>query len=298
MKEATHMITELFQALVFPGFAAAFIFGFLYQGVLRKTTARMQSRRGPPVWQPFIDFAKLMTKENIEPADSFGPLMAISPVISFAAALTVVLFLPIGGAAVISFGFSLFLVIYLLILSGVFFALGGLASSSPFGSLGAAREIMQMISIEFPFIISLVTAGVLTNFTVRPLNMLQFPFAFIAFIVCLQARLALPPFHIQDAEQEVVAGPLTEYSGPRLAMAELGKATTLWVMISLGAVLFLGADSLITFAAGSIILFAIVILARVVFARLKLDQSFRLFWLVIGPLAVIDLVRVLLGLYV
>jgi NADH-quinone oxidoreductase subunit H len=110
-------------------------------------------------------------------------------------------------------------------------------------------------------------------------------------------KLSLPPFHIPEAEQEIVAGPLTEYSGPRLAMFELARGTAFWVLISLGAVFFLGASNLVNFAVNSLVLLAILIIFRVVFARLRITNAFRLYWFVIGPLAVIDLIRVITGLY-
>lgn len=291
------MITELFHALVFPGFLAAFLIGFLYMGILRKISAHMHHRIGPPVWQPFIDFVKLMSKEDIRPRDSFGSLMTLSPIVIFAAMMTVLLFIPVGRFFMLSFEGSMFVVIYFLIMAGIFFAFAGRASGSPFGSVGSIREITQIFAIELPFIISLLTVGYLNAFDIKPFLALQFPFAFFAFLVSLQGKLALPPFHIQEAESEIVAGPMTEFSGPSLAMLELGKSVSVWVLISLGAVMFMGANSLLTFAVSSLILLFLVVVIRNVFGRLKIDQSFRLLWFVIGPLALIDLLRVILGLY-
>jgi formate hydrogenlyase subunit 4 len=291
------MIDILFQALVFPGFLAALVIGFFYQGILRKVSAHMHHRIGPPIWQPFLDWIKLLSKENIEPSKSIGFLMTLCPIVSFAATLTVILFIPIGSFGLISFEGNLIMVIYFLILSSVFFAIAGFSSGNPFGSVGSIREITQIFSYEFPFIVSLITMGLFTNFTIQPFLAWQFPFALLAFITSLQGKLALPPFHIQEAEQEIVAGPLTEYSGPRLAMFELSKAINFWVLLSLGSVLLLGAINLLSFAINSIVLLFLVIVMRTIFARLRISQSFRLFWFVIGPLALIDLVRVLIGFY-
>ncbi len=291
------MFEILFQALVFPGFIASFVIGFLYAGIVRKIAAHMHHRIGPPVWQPFLDFVKLMSKENITKKGSVDFLMTFSPVISFASMLTVIAFVPVAGSGMLSFGGSVFVVIYLLVMSSAFLALAGFATGNPFGSVGSIREITQLVSYEFPFIVSLITVGFLTGFEIVPYFALHFPFAFFAFLAGVLGKLSLPPFHIPEAEQEIVAGPLTEYSGPRLAMFELARAVGFWVLISLGAVFFLGAGDLVTFAVNSLALLAVLIVFRVIFARLRISSAFRLYWFVIGPLAVIDLVRVVAGFY-
>lgn len=291
------MLEILFQALIFPGFLAALAIGFLYEGIVRKIAAHAHHRIGPPVWQPFLDWVKLMSKENIQTKQGVGFLMTLCPIISFASLLTVILFIPIAGFGLFSFQGSLFMVIYFLIIYSAFFAIAGFATGNPFGYVGGVREITQMISYEFPFIVSLLTLGFLTGFEIVPFLSLHLPFAFLAFITGIQGKLCLPPFHIPEAEQEIVSGHMTEYSGPRLAMFELSKAIGFWVLISLGSVYFLGASNIVTFFVNSLLLLVLIIIIRTIFARLRIYQAFRLYWFVIGPLAVIDLVRVMVGFY-
>lgn len=291
------MFEMLFQALVFPGFLAAFVIGFLYLGIMRKVAAHMQHRIGPPIWQPFLDFFKLLSKENIQTKDSVGFLLTLCPIISFASVLTVIIFVPVAGFGMVSFQGSVFVVIYFLVMSSAFLALAGFATGNPFGSVGSIREITQLVSYEFPFVVSLITIGYLTGFEIIPYFSLHFPFAFLAFLTGVLGKLSLPPFHIPEAEQEIVAGPLTEYSGPRLAMFELARAVGFWVLISIGAVFFLGAGNIVMFAVNSLALLFVLIIFRVVFARLRISNAFRLYWFIIGPLAVIDLVRALVGFY-
>jgi NADH-quinone oxidoreductase subunit H len=112
------------------------------------------------------------------------------------------------------------------------------------------------------------------------------------------ASLSLPPFHISEAEQEIVGGPFAEYSGPRLALFSLAHAVKFWVIISLGVVMFLGGGTLEWFLIKSLALVIVLAVAKNVFARLRIDQSFRLLWLGIAPLALIDLVRVIFGIWV
>jgi len=288
-------ISLLFYILIFPGFLTAFIIGFLYMGIMRKIAARMQHRIGPPIWQPFFDFFKLMSKENITTKETVGLLATFCPIISFAAMLTVVMLLPIPGYTPLSFEGSLFVLIYFLIMSSVFFAIAGFAAGNPFASVGSIRELSQLFAYEFPFIIALVTIGVANAFSLTPYIAVNFPFALFAFFTSILGKLSLPPFHIPEAEQEIVAGPLTEYSGPRVAMFELVKAASYWVLISLGAVLFLGANNISMFVLASLSILILLIIFRVVFARLTISQAFRIYWFIIAPLALIDLIRALLG---
>jgi len=292
------MLQEIFFLLVFPGLLAAGFFGLLYEGLARKITARMQSRVGPPVWQPFLDFMKLMSKENITPRNGVGFLMTLCPVIAFASALSAIVFIPAAGFSPAVFSGNMLPVIYLLVIYTLSFAIAGWASGSPLGSVGSIRELTLLLSYEFPFIASLLTVGFMTGFTVSPFLALHFPLAFLAFIASVMASLSLPPFHVAEAEQEIVGGPLAEYSGPRLAMFSLAHAVKFWVLISLGAVMFLGGGTIEWFLIKSLFLVIVVAGAKTVFARLRIDQSFRLFWLVIGPLAVIDLIRAIFGIWV
>lgn len=289
------MINEIFFLLVFPGLLAAAFFGLLYEGIARKITARMQSRIGPPVWQPFFDWVKLMSKENITPRNGVSFVMTICPVIAFASALSAVVFIPVTGYSPASFSGNMLVVIYLLVVYTLSFAVAGWASGSPLGSVGSIRELTLLLSYEFPFIVSLLTIGFMTGFTISPFLAWQLPLAFFAFLVSVIGSLSLPPFHVPDAEQEIVGGPLVEYSGPRLGMFSLAKAVKFWVLISLGTVMFLGGGTIEWFLIKSLALVILVSVAKTVFARLRIDQTFRLFWLVIGPLALIDLIRVMFG---
>jgi NADH-quinone oxidoreductase subunit H len=155
-----------------------------------------------------------------------------------------------------------------------------------------------MISYELPFIISLLTVGFITGFVVSPFLAWEFPFAFAAFLLSVMGILSISPFHVPDAEQEIVGGLFAEYSGPRLGMFLLAKDVMLWSLVSIGAILFLGGGPFEWFLAKSLALLLAVIAIRVALARLRIDQVFRLFWLVIGPLAMIDLIRAIFGIWV
>jgi len=288
------MIEVLIHMFLFPGVVSSFFIGFVYMGIVRKLSARMQHRVGPPLWQPFLDWIKLMSKESTVPKTASEFLFTLSPIIAFASMLSVLVFLPIGSGHV-TFEGNLLVVIYLLMISSLAFVFAGFSSGSPFGFVGSIREIVQMFGYEFPFILSLLTVGLQTGFTLKPYFALGFPFATLGFILSLQGKLGLPPFHVPDAEQEIVAGPLVEYSGFRLGMFELVHAVRFWVLISLGAVMFFGSNGLLWFFINSFILLVIIVLLKVVFARIRIDHVFKFYWFVVGPLVVVDFLRSLLG---
>jgi NADH-quinone oxidoreductase subunit H len=290
------MLIEIFQLLVFPGLLLAALIGFLYEGILRKLLAHMHNRVGPPIWQPVLDFFKLMLKDSIRPTRA-SALFTLLPILAFSSVITVVFIIPIGGFQLIAFTGNLLVAIYLLIFSSLLYALAGWASSSPFGSIGSIREITQLFAYEFPLIVSLLTIGVLTQFTITPFLALHFPLTVFAFLCGLQGKLAHPPFHIPEAEQEIVAGPLTEYSGSRLALFQLARAIKLFVLISLGVVFLFGGGNILLFFIKSLGLLLVLAFVKAVFARIRIDQALRLLWFIIGPLALIDFIRVLVGLY-
>lgn len=285
------MMDVIFYIFVFPGLLSSIFFGFLYQGLSRKLTARMQHRVGPPIWQPFLDWVKTLSKENIKPKTAAGFFFTLSPVLVFSSLLTVSVFLPISKASPFGFEGDVILVIYFLVLSSLAYALAGFSSSSVFGSLGSIREIVQMFAYEFPFIVSILTIGIFTQLTLKPFFGLLFPFAFLGFLFSVQGKLSLPPFHIPEAEQEIVAGPLTDYSGSRLALFLLSDAVKFWTLVSLGVVMFLGGGNVLEFFVKSFTLLFILVCIKTVFARFRIDQSFRFYWFVIGPLTLIDLFR-------
>src|ERR1039457_7189306 len=118
-----------------------------FQGVLRKITARVQSRQGPPLRQPYFDLLKLLGKEDIESGES--PVMQRFAVyLSLAAILTVACLVPMGFAAPMQGSGDVILLIYLLTLCGICSLLAGLAAGSPYSLVGISREMMSMITPE------------------------------------------------------------------------------------------------------------------------------------------------------
>lgn len=285
-------VAALFLALPLSGMAL----GLLYEGLDRKLAARMQNRIGPPVIQPFYDLLKLMYKENIEPESSVPNYTTFFTLVSFAASLLCVLFIPIAGYAFFSFPGDVIVLLYFLILSTASLALAGFSSTNPFSSVGSIRKIVLLIGYELPLILAVIAAaiasGSLTTSRLGP--GIALPFAFLAYVLASQARMSRPPFHIADAETEIVAGFQTEFSGSILAIQRLTHAIDLFVMVSLGVALFFGASGAAGFFAYSFLILFLLILLKVITGRLRIDQSLKLFWFVLTPLVMVDLIRALM----
>ena len=133
-----------------------------FEGVLRKVTARIQSRQGPPLRQPYFDLLKLLGKEDIESGEV--PLMQRFAVyLSLASVLTLACLVPMGFPAPVTCAGDAILVIYLLTLSGICTLLAGLAAGSTYSLLGISREMMTMIALEPLFAVAIVIGAVHTK---------------------------------------------------------------------------------------------------------------------------------------
>lgn len=297
------MLNEAVVIFVYPGFLFLVLASMIYYGVFRKLAARMQSRIGPPVWQPLLDFIKLVGKEDLNPEQAKAGF-TLWPFISITAVLIAGLLTPIAGIVPLSFTGDMVVLVYFLALGSLAVYLSGFSSSNPFGVVGSMRGLIQMIGYEFPFITSIivpvVATGMLSPFLINMFQMhygwfgFAFPFAAMAYFVSLLAKVEVPPFHSPGAHQEIVAGYATEYTGTRLALIELAHMIKLFVLISLGIALFFGGSGdIVTFLFKSLVILFLVTLSRALMARFRIDQILKFTWF-FGFVALIDLIRVVL----
>lgn len=305
---------SLFYLIVFPGFVFLVGFSLLSEYVDRKVTARLQSRIGPPFYQPWADFLKLLSKEDIVPERADKRVFSVIPVVGVTAVLTAFVYIPMWCShSIHSFTGDIIVVIYLLSLPTLLLFLAGWHSTNVFGTLGAVRGVTQLFGYEVPFLLALLSPALATghwslssivNWQVNHVWFICYlPLAFAVTIICLQGKLERVPFDAPHAAQEIVAGPFAEYSGPKLALMRLMGDMELVTGSALIATLFLGGfDYFGTLSgfAGAVVgfivfllktLFIVFILAciQAVFARLRIDQMVNmcLRWLV--PMAVFQL---------
>ena len=265
-----------------------------FQGVLRKVTARVQSRQGPPLSQPYLDLLKLLGKEDIESGET--PLMQrFAAYVALATVLTLACVVPLGFAAPMNAAGDVILLIYMLTFSGVCTLLAGLAAGSTYSLVGISREMMSMIALEPVFAIALMVGAVHTQ-SFRLDTVLNgsvyatagFPWSGLIMLAVIllsfQAFVQRVPFDISEAETELMEGPLMEYSGPKLALLKYAQMAKLVIYSTLFVTLFVPWGSGLVFPAGWLLfwakVFVLVLLVTLVAAtnaRYRIDQALRFF---------------------
>lgn len=210
---------------VFVNLVIFLAFAPLFEGIVRKLTAKVQSRQGPPVIQPYYDLIKLLGKENFTVGNW---VFTLAPLMSFAAILSVICFVPLGYKTNFLTQYAdVITIIYLLTMGGVSILLGALSSRNTFAMIGASREMVTMIMVEpvlaMTFFVGAVKVKSLgigatifsvmdTGYSWSVLLML------VLYLMALQAFVGKQPFDIAEAEQEILEGPFIEYSGPNYAL--------------------------------------------------------------------------------
>lgn len=302
-----NILGQIFNILIFPGFLFLAVFGLGAEYIDRKLYARLQNRVGPPWYQPFADFVKLLAKEDIIPEEADATVFKMMPVFAIAGSVTAFLCIPIWSAhALFSFQGDVIVVLYLLTIPTLAYFLGGWYSRSVYSMIGAVRSLTQLFAYEVPLFMCILAAALLAN-TWSLSEMVVFysehpgfwVFNLIGFVISLLAllgKLERTPFDIPEAETEIVAGVFTEYSGRFLAFFRMALDIELVVGASLLAAVFLPfwftpfpVMGFLAFALKTLFVVMLVCLAHVVFARLRLDQMINLCWKYFAPLAFLQI---------
>ena len=297
---------------LFFGFLLTAIIGLLASWIDRKVTAKVQYRVGPPLLQPLIDIVKLLGKETLVPAGSSKITFLMAPVIGLASVILVSTLLWINNIyPAKSFLGDLIVVLYLLVIPSISIIMGGFASRNPLASLGASREMKLVLGYELPFILAILVTVIKSGFTFRLGEILTFQaqngafvrswsgtLALIVAIICMQAKLALVPFDIPEAETEIVGGPLIEYSGSGLAIYRLMKNMLMFTVPFFLIIVFIGGLRLdgIHLLYGVLKYIGLVALMTVIRntnPRVRIDQAVKFFW---GPMTIIAIIAIILAL--
>lgn len=303
------VLIGIFYFLIFPGFLFSALIGLIAGWVDRKVTARIHYRVGPPWHQNFTDIVKLMGKEVIVPQKKL--LFLLSPafvILSSALAAGII------GRGIISadnsFNADLIIVLYLLSIPAISMIIAAAKSDSPLAVVGASREMRMVFAYELPFMLSIAAVVIKSSGSLQLGNILEYQIfsgsniaslsgalAFFVSILCMQAKLGFVPFDASEAEQELAAGILVEYSGLPLAVYKLAKAVLLYTVPLFLIVLFMGKDLSPLFISLKYIgILVIMILIKNTNPRLRIDQAERFFRRIPTALAVIAVILALAGL--
>ncbi|MDQ1296571.1 MAG: NADH-quinone oxidoreductase subunit [Bacteroidota bacterium] len=309
------MAVNLFYFLVFPGLLFAAVTGAFLSWFDRKITARVQFRQGPPLLQPFYDFFKLLlVKETILPKHGSPVIFLLAPVLAvFGATMAgVFILLPLFN---ITTGFrgDLLVIFYLLTIPSFSYIIGALASGNPLAAVGSSREMKLIMSYEMTFL--LVIAGIIMKtgqkfdlYSIIQAQQEGTPFIgsisgvilFIVGIFCIQAKLALVPFDMPEAEAEITEGIFIEYSGSAYAMIKLAKYIMLFILPAFLVALLMNGFRLdgihILWAILKVLVVVLLItLIRNTNPRIKIKQAISFFFVWMNLLAVIALILIAFG---
>jgi len=283
----------------------------------RKIQAVMQDRIGPyhtgpfGLLQTFADAIKLLSKEDIRAKLTDAPFFLAAPAIVFSPMLASFVVLPFGPdfvGANLNVGLLYLTTLGSMTVLGVVIA--GWASNNKYSLMGGLRSAGQLISYEVPQILALVTVvlyvGSLSMVDItnsQPgllVNVLILPMAFVTYLIAALAETNRNPFDLPEAESELVAGFLTEYSGMRWGiffLAEYGEVT---VVSAIMATLWFGGwhgpgvDALpilgiIWFTLKTYVFVLLFMWIRATLPRLRIDQLMGFCWKVLIPLALLNI---------
>ncbi len=297
--------------LIFFGFFLTAVIGLLASWIDRKVTARVQYRVGPPLLQPLIDIIKLLGKETLVPAGASRTTFLMAPVVGFSSVVLVSTLLWINDIR-LGQGFvgDIIVAIYLLTIPSMSIIMGGFASANPLASIGASREMKLILAYELPFVFAVMVPVIKSGYSIRIGEILGAQAqngvvvgslsGFIALVVALmsvQAKLALVPFDIPEAETEISGGALIEYSGTALAMFRLTKNMLLFTLPFFLMILYMGGlrfdgIHLLYGILKYVLLVALITVIRNTNPRLRIDQAVKFFW---GPMTVLAVGAVVLA---
>jgi NADH-quinone oxidoreductase subunit H len=287
------------------------LFVYLFGWGERKIMGRMQSRHGPTYTGPFgilqnmADVLKLLTKENIVPKNADMPLFTMILPVVYALFVFAFAFIPITSTFVgINTSVALIAVFLILSFIPILIFLAGWTSGNKFGSISAQRSVVMLVSYELPLILIIASVAIAAHgFSFMSIVSSQshiwyallLPIGFVLFFIIMLAELERPPFDIREADNELIAGWLTDVSAPYYGLALFLDYTRMFVGTLLITILFLGGWNgpiLPPFAwtmIKVIILTVFIIVIRATTVRMTLRRLLKVGWLYLLPLAVINI---------
>ena len=310
----------------------------------RRVVARMQDRLGPNrvgpagLFQSVADGVKMFTKEDIVPAAADKWVHLLAPIVVLAPVMMIFAVVPWGrGLTPIELDSGVIYVAAISSVSAVGLMMAGWASNNKFSLLGAMRAVAQVVSYEIPAVIALLAIVIVAgSMSLNTINAAQagLPFVgaalanapdlglgwfvftpvgllgFLIFFICVLSEGERTPFDIPEADSEIVAGYMTEYSGMKFALFYLGQFVLNFVLSMVAATMFLGGwqgpgvaalaaiPGAGAFAAGALsvaylqlktwALFFVMIWLRGAFPRLRVDQLMGFAWKFLLPLALLN----------
>ncbi|MGC8688041.1 MAG: complex I subunit 1/NuoH family protein [Candidatus Micrarchaeia archaeon] len=289
------------------------IFGYTFGWLERKIIAKAQSRHGPTYvgkygfLQNFADLIKLISKEHILPSSADTPLFQLSLIGIVTAFIFMLVFIPLSqGFVGIDTSYAVLIVFFILSLAPLIEFIIGWSSGNKFSSISAQRSIIMLVSYEIPLLIVVASIIMLAgsyNFQaiVNTQSNIWFvfiaPIGFIIFFIALLAELERPPFDLREADNELIAGHLTDVSAPYYALMLLLDYTRMLVGSLLLVIFFFGGwlgpiiiPAFLWLMIKVAIVAVFIIIIRATTVRMRIDKLLRIGWKYLMPLAVINFI--------
>lgn len=275
--------------------------GFIFMGIIRKVTARIHRRIGPPLYQPILDTLKFLgKKENI----THGLIYDFGIIYALGATILALFFIPIGNASILRAYGDLILITFLLEIPmlGIMFA--AMSSGNPYAGIGAQRALLTLLAIQVPLGFAIVAlAEFYGTFSTYEIVMAQqisgwsivhipLLLAAIAYDIVLQAMFGKEPFDIMIAPGEISLGPMVEFGGKHMGMLQIQHAIALFAETLFFSNIFLGGGVVTAFASPllntiaslgvllikQIAVLLIAIFVGAIFPRFTIDQAAKFYW--------------------
>jgi NADH-quinone oxidoreductase subunit H len=295
------------------GFVLVAPLGVIYAEL--KIMAHMQHRLGPMyagrfhgIGQPIADGIKLIQKEDVIPTAADSWIFTLAPAVVLVPYIALFIVIPFSNSIFAeSFDIGIFYVLAITTASVIGFLMAGWASANKFSLIGALRGAAQLIAYELPMILAAV-AVVMQAGTLSMVGIVEGqqhywyvftqPVGFLIFIVATLAELNRTPFDMPIAESEIIFGAYTEYTGMKFGMLMLAEYAGIIAFSAIASVLFLGGYKplpILGFIPDPFWMMAkigglafLIIWLRVTYPRLREDQLQRFAWVVLIPLALLD----------
>jgi NADH-quinone oxidoreductase subunit H len=299
----------IFNIVVFPGILYVLAWTVLLFWFFRKFMAALHKRVGPSFngpagsYQTLFDLSKLLTKESITP-DGVNPyLFSLMPLLAATIAMLPTSLIPwTADITVVASQYSLLGLVVLIGIEPFLLFLTGFGSNNKYSFLGGIRILTQMISMETSFFLAALSPALLfgtlsLDSIVTQSSWLSFLIllpGFALYFIALLGLLEQPPFNIPDAEQEIVYGFYTEYSGTNYFLLKLAEFAEFMAVFAGAATLFLGGYQGIFFDGFSFLFAKMLLIAMFMMAirastpRITMKQMLNFSWKYLVPLSLLN----------
>lgn len=279
----------------------------------RKVSAHIQMRVGPMrvgwhgALQTIADAVKLLQKEDITPAKVDRSIYYWAPVVTFVAALAVYVTIPFGKGLVVSdLNIGILYILSVTTFTVIGLLMAGWSSNNKYSLLGGFRSAAQVVSYEVPMALAILGVILFTQSLsmgdivsqqskIYEWFVFRQPIGFLIYLVAATAECNRTPFDLPEADSELVAGFVTEYSGMKFAMFFLAEFLNMFSVSAIATTLFFGGwngpflPSWMWFMIKSLIGVFVLMWFRWTYPRLRVDQLMGFAWKFLLPLAFLNL---------